>query len=143
MNIVLVVPGTPEPKGSYHMQRRGAKSWIVAGSNANMKKRMDEWSFRVRTYAERSARANGLGAPYDGPIAADVTFYMPRPKSAANRTHCAVRPDLDKLLRGVFDPLMGIVFTEDSRIVSLAGQKVYADDSRERPAGAIIRVWSV
>jgi len=141
MNFEILVLGIPEPKGSYHMQRRGAKSWIVAGSNANMKNRMDEWAFRVKTHAERSARANGLAAPCDEPLAADVTFYLPRPKSAAKRIHCAVRPDCDKLLRGVFDNLIGIVMTEDSRIVNLSGRKVYADD--ENPPGAHIHVWSV
>ena len=141
MNVEMYVLGEPIPKGSYHMQRRGGKTWIVPGSNANMKNRMDEWAFRVKSHAERSARANGLTAPCDGPIAADVTFYMPRPKSAAKRIHCAVRPDLDKLFRGVFDPLIGIVVTEDSRIVSLSGRKVYA--GAESPVGALIKIWSV
>lgn len=141
MNIEIVVPGVPEPKGSYHMQRRGGKSWIVPGSNANMKNRMDEWAFRVKSYASRSAHANAILRPADGPLAADVTFYMPRPKIAAKRIHCAVRPDLDKLFRGVFDPLIGVLLTEDSRIVSLSGRKVYAD--ADNPPGAHIRVWSV
>lgn len=141
MNIEIVVPGVPEPKGSFHVQRRGAKSWVVPGSNANMKNRMDEWAFRVRSYAERSARVHGVTEPHDGPLAADVTFYLPRPKSAAKRVHCAVRPDCDKLLRGVFDPLMGVLYTDDARIVSMSGRKVYADD--DNPPGALIKVWSV
>jgi hypothetical protein len=36
---------------------------------------------------------------------------------------------------------MGIVFTEDSRIVSLSGRKVYAD--ADSPPGALIRIWTV
>jgi crossover junction endodeoxyribonuclease RusA len=35
------------------------------------------------------------------------------------------RPDLDKLVRGVFDALTGVCFTDDSRIVALqAGKRI-------------------
>jgi len=72
----------------------------------------------------------------------DVTFYMPRPKSVPRtRIHCAVKPDVDKCLRGIFDPLKGILISEDSRIVGGSFKKVYAD--AESPAGALIRIWSV
>jgi hypothetical protein len=37
---------------------------------------------------------------------------MPRPKSAAKRLHCAVAPDLDKLVRGCLDPLKGVVIED-------------------------------
>lgn len=114
---------------------------MMDGGNGKAMLRLKEWAFRVRTYAERSSRVNDLGPPTDGPIAADITFYMPRPKSAAKRIHCAVKPDLDKLCRGAIDPLMGVLMTEDSRIVSLSARKVYADDAN--PPGASIRIWSV
>lgn len=141
MNAEIIVPGVPEPKGSKHLARRGNKIWMMDGGSGAAHRRLEEWAFRVKSYAERSARVNELGAPADGPVAADLTFYMPRPKSAAKRVHCAVKPDLDKLCRGAIDPLMGVLMTEDSRIVSLSARKVYADD--ENPPGASIRIWSV
>lgn len=141
MNFEIVVAGVPEPKGSKHLRRFGIKVWMMDGASGKAHRKLEEWAFRVKSYAERSARANALPGPSDGPIAADLTFYMPRPKSAARRLHCAVKPDLDKLFRGALDPLMGIVFTEDSRIVNLSGRKVYAD--AENPPGAHIHVWSV
>jgi crossover junction endodeoxyribonuclease RusA len=141
VNVELVVPGVPEPKGSYHLQRRGLKSWIVPGSSATMKNRMDEWAFRVHHYAKLAATANRIPEPYDEPFAADLTFYLPRPKSAPKRLHCAVKPDLDKLVRGALDPLKRVLITEDSRLVSLSARKVYAD--AESPPGVRISIWSV
>lgn len=140
VNVELIVPGVPEPKGSKHLRRFGTKVWMMDGSSGKAHRKLEEWAFRVKTGAERTARAHGVEV-YDGPIGADVTFYMPRPKSAAKRLHCAVKPDLDKLFRGVFDSLKGVLISDDSRIVSLSGRKVYADD--ESPPGALIKVWSV
>jgi Holliday junction resolvase RusA-like endonuclease len=141
MNVELYVNGVPEPKGSKHLQRRGGNVWMMDGGSGKAMLRLKEWAFRVHQHAERTAKANGVIEVYDGPIGADITFYLPRPKSAAKRIHCAVKPDLDKLFRGALDPLMGVFFTEDSRIVNLSGRKVYADT--ESPPGALIKIWSV
>lgn len=141
MNVEMYVPGIPEPKGSKHLRRFGAKVWMMDGASGKAHRKLEEWAFRVKSHAERSAKANAIEAPTDGPVGADVTFYMPRPAAAKKRIHCAVKPDLDKLFRGVFDSLKGILISDDSRIVQLSGRKVYADD--ESPVGAQIRVWSV
>lgn len=141
MNVELMVLGVPEPKGSKHLQRRGESVWMMDGGSGKAMGRLKEWSFRVRSYAERSMRANGLSGVLDAPFAADLTFYMPRPKSASKRVHCAVKPDLDKLIRGVMDPLTGVVVSDDSRLVQVTARKVYADT--ENPPGALVRLWSV
>lgn len=114
---------------------------MMDGGNGKAHNRLKEWAFRIKTYAERSVRVNEVLALCDAPIACDLTFYMPRPKSASKRVHCAVKPDIDKLCRGAIDPLIGTVLTEDSRIVSLTAKKVYADS--DNPAGVWIRIWSV
>lgn len=72
----------------------------------------------------------------DEPLELSVIFYMPRPQSVT-REHPAVMPDVDKLLRAVFDSLSGVIYVDDSRIVRATAQKVYADD---RGPGASIRV---
>ena len=72
----------------------------------------------------------------DEPLELSVIFYLPRPKSVS-RTHPAVMPDVDKLLRAVCDSLSGIIYVDDSRIIRATAQKVYADD---RGPGASIRV---
>jgi crossover junction endodeoxyribonuclease RusA len=75
----------------------------------------------------------------DEPIKLSVIFYLPRPKTAT-RELPAVMPDLDKLIRSVGDSLTGTIIRDDSRIVIIQAQKIYAD---ERGSGALIRVRSV
>jgi crossover junction endodeoxyribonuclease RusA len=75
----------------------------------------------------------------DEPIKLSVIFYLPRPKTAT-RDLPAVMPDLDKLIRSVGDSLTGTIIRDDSRIVIIQAQKIYAD---ERGSGALIRVSSV
>jgi len=75
----------------------------------------------------------------DEPIKLSVIFYLPKPKTAT-RELPAVMPDLDKLIRSVGDSLTGTIIRDDSRIVIIQAQKIYAD---ERGSGALIRVSSV
>jgi Holliday junction resolvase RusA-like endonuclease len=72
----------------------------------------------------------------DEPLELSVIFYLPRPKSVS-REFPAVMPDVDKLLRAVFDSLSGVIYVDDSRIITVSAQKRYADD---RGPGALIRV---
>lgn len=72
----------------------------------------------------------------DEPLELSVIFYLPRPKSVT-RTHPAVMPDVDKLLRAVCDSLSGIIYVDDSRIIRATAVKAYAD---ARGPGASIRV---
>jgi crossover junction endodeoxyribonuclease RusA len=74
--------------------------------------------------------------PLDEPLELSVIFYLPRPKSVT-RDFPAVMPDVDKLLRAVFDSLSGIIYVDDSRIIQATAQKRYADS---RGVGAVIRV---
>jgi crossover junction endodeoxyribonuclease RusA len=73
----------------------------------------------------------------DEPLELSVIFYLPRPKTVQDREYPAVMPDVDKLLRAVFDSLSGVVYVDDSRIITVSAQKRYADD---RGPGALIRV---
>lgn len=72
----------------------------------------------------------------EDPVELSVIFYLPRPKTAT-REFPAVMPDLDKLIRSVGDSLTGTVIRDDSRIIAIYAQKLYADD---RGPGAIVRV---
>lgn len=137
MDIELMIPGDPMPKGSFTRTKTGGFFW----GRGTGHERHKEWAHRVKSGAERSMRANGVETVCDAPFAADLTFYMPRPKSAAKRVHCSVKPDLDKLIRAALDPIVGIVVSEDSRMVQVQARKVYAD--AENPPGVWLRLWSV
>jgi Holliday junction resolvase RusA-like endonuclease len=78
--------------------------------------------------------------PFTGPVQLRVTFYMHRGKTV-KREMPSVPPDLDKLVRGVGDALTyGEAWGDDSQVVSMVVEKVYADD---RAPGAEIEIHSV
>lgn len=142
MNIEFFVPGVPVPKGSFTPVRRGKYNILLNGGSAEAHERHLDWAHRVAFYGAAWMRAHGVTVLLDEPLMADVTFYLPRPKSVPKRRiHPAVKPDGDKLLRGIFDPLKGVIYREDSRIVGGSWAKVYADE--QTPPGALVRLWTV
>ena len=54
-----------------------------------------------------------------------VDFYLPRPQRLKGERPM-VKPDIDKLLRSTFDAMEGIVYDNDSRVVSIETGKWYA-----------------
>lgn len=66
---------------------------------------------------------------FDGPLQLDVVFYMPMPKKAsstlANRYHF-FRPDLDNLLKLLFDICNTITYKDDCIISKCNSVKRYA-----------------
>ena len=84
---------------------------------------------------------------FRGPVSLDVTFTMPRPKSAKAGSRPATRPDLDKLLRSTKDALKTAgVYEDDGRVVSVIAQKYFVghdqnyDDAILELPGAVITV---
>lgn len=64
--------------------------------------------------------------PIDEPCEAVINFYLPKPKTV-DRALPTVPPDLDKLVRAVFDSLKDAgVVADDSRIVRVSARKLYA-----------------
>jgi len=67
------------------------------------------------------------GVFFDGAIRLAVVFFLPRPKSAPTRVkYHLTRPDLSKLVRAVEDPLTGILWSDDSRVVDIVARKAFA-----------------
>jgi Holliday junction resolvase RusA-like endonuclease len=60
------------------------------------------------------------------PVTLTVHFYVPRPKSAAKRVLFPVtRPDLDGYLSLVLDACTGVLWADDSQIISIHTCKLY------------------
>jgi crossover junction endodeoxyribonuclease RusA len=80
------------------------------------------------------------GAPLPGPVAVELEFVMPRPSATPKRrTPPAVKkPDVDKLIRAVFDALTKVVWTDDSVVTAVSASKRLAELT-EQP-GCWIRV---
>ena len=140
--VEFVVLGEPIPQGSMRAIRPG----VVVSDNPRLK------GWRKTVQAAVAAHCGPNWQPWDFPVALDVVYTLPRPKShpKTKLTFPAVKPDLDKLMRAIGDslcPKTGFKFLEeDSRIVEY-GQvaKTYPSPMNTHPGaltepGARIRV---
>lgn len=124
------VEGTPVPQGSKNAYVRGGRAVLV---DAN--KRLRPWRAAVRVAAEAAVEDAGWET-LDGPCHVSLAFTMPLPKRPRWGVP-AVKPDIDKLTRAVFDALTDAgVWQDDSRVVSMKATKRYAGGD-----GAIPGVW--
>ena len=73
----------------------------------------------------------------DGPLILDITFFMAAPVSMPLKKKAFLygmphfkKPDLSNLIKYVEDVAQKIIFTDDSRIVSISAKKIYAETPR-------------
>lgn len=64
---------------------------------------------------------------FTGPVALSLVFHLKKPKSSKNK-HPMVRPDVDNYVKTVMDALNGVLFDDDSQVVSLSAKKKYSDE---------------
>ncbi len=75
--------------------------------------------------------------PYDQPLLATITFFMPMPRVYKESGRDGLRdkyhpkkPDLDNLIKYILDAANGILYTDDSLIVQIFGKKIWADEGK-------------
>lgn len=132
--LLIIVTGTPGPQGS--------KRHVGHGRMIESSKKVKPWREAVKAAAQREAKALGRIA---GPVVMDVTFTLPRPKSAKGlNAKPATRPDLSKLVRSTEDAITDAgAWEDDGRVVETISRKVYPNthkDALDVP-GAVIRLW--
>ena len=98
----------------------------------------------ARQYLKKAEEALELQRPpepMDGALAAELHYWMPKPKSVKRALPC-VRPDIDKLARTTLDLLekKGVV-VEDSRIVDLRVRKSYAPSAED--VCVTVCIWTI
>jgi Holliday junction resolvase RusA-like endonuclease len=76
--------------------------------------------------AKAHMMTKGWGEPLRGPLEVMITFCVSRPKSV-RRVLPEVKPDLDNLIKGVFDGCNGIFWVDDAQICMLSSSKQYTD----------------
>ena len=65
------------------------------------------------------------------PVCVRMDFYLARPATLAKRfKRPTKKPDIDKLIRAIFDSLTGTIITDDSQIVELLVGKWYGAPER-------------
>lgn len=125
------VYGTPAPQGSKTAVVRNGKAIMFESS-----KKLVPW--RDACIMASKMATTEAPTPLAGPLKVKVTFYLERPRSTV-RDYPNSAPDVDKLLRGVFDSLqIAEVIMNDGQIVDVDANKLWADENH--PPGAVIDI---
>lgn len=116
----------PKPQIKTKFTRKG---WAYTPKEAiNYIERL-QW--QIRPYAP--------SAVYMGPVEVDLTFFLPIPKATSKVSRRMmnngtifhiIRPDLDNLAYTVTNAMKGIIYDDDSQIVSCRYRKFYGDQPR-------------
>lgn len=129
--ITIEVRGIPAPQGNHRVNRSGAMY--------ETSKAVGPWREAVRAETQKMLTDSHSRYTEPGlPVAVQIDFYMPRPKSAPRKvTLPARKPDIDKLARAVLDGLVdGGAIHDDGQVTTLSLTKSFASDIH--PAGASI-----
>lgn len=114
----------PIAKGRPRFSRSG-RCWTPKGTRDAEKSILGHVLASEHPYWETEALTVGL------------VFYIPRPKSI-KRDYPTSRPDLDNYVKLVLDSLNGILWKDDSQVISLAATKAYVTQGKEIPGIEIL-----
>lgn len=122
--LTMHIKGLPMPKGSVTRMRNGA--YVPAGTPAT-RMQYGLWENNVSAV---SRSIMGDTPPWDKGVAVRGEFQLPPPKTGIKATQRGwwphiKRPDLDKLIRGLLDPMTGLVWLDDSQVMHIAMTKTY------------------
>lgn len=128
--------GVPAPQGSKN-----------ATVGRDGRARMYEQSAKTLTpwrecVSDAASKVMDGADPLDGPLYAKIVFLMKRPKRPKFPDFPAVKPDGDKMTRGVLDALKtGGAISDDARVVLCTFSKVFAPTPEEQ--GCLITLMSM
>ena len=133
-SVTFRVNGLPAPKGSVTRMRNG--SYLPAGTPAS-RMNFNLWKENIATAGRQAMSGN---QPWYGAVRILAEFQLPKPSTIRKYQwgwlpHIK-RPDVDKLARGLFDPLKGIVWVDDSQVCFCTVNKVYAWN--DQPGAVVI-----
>jgi len=123
--VTFMVEGTPVPKGRPRFARRG--KFVSTYSP----KTTVDYESKV---SESAKLAMGASEPLETPVGAYIYITLPVPASySKKRTEACLsgqekptkKSDIDNYCKAIFDGMNGIVFLDDSLVVSLHATKVY------------------
>ena len=123
--VMFSVEGTPVPKGRPRFARRG--KFVSTYSP----KTTVDYESKV---SEAAKQAMGPAEPLETPLAAYIYITLPIPASYSKKRTAAClagqerptkRSDIDNYCKAIFDGMNGVVFVDDSQVVSLHSTKRY------------------
>lgn len=117
----VTVLGVPVTQGSMKVRR---------GRITHSDDKLMPWRELIAWHVRQECAAQGLTEPLDGPVAITATFTVRRPPSIPrSRWAPWVKPDIDKLARGLLDAVvLGGAIVGDSQVITLMLSKVYPVD---------------
>ena len=143
----LFVAGTPIPQGSKRAWVQGGK--VMMKEDAGV--RHSTWRNEVTGQARQAmSDAGRFGEPYREAISCVITFHFHRPQfhygtgknsetvKASSPRFPQKPPDLDKLVRAIWDSFTSVVWVDDGQVVACTMRKVYVD--RWQPEGVEVHV---
>ena len=126
IGLEVFVAGKPETQGSMRAYPgRNGGAFLVQGGSQKHRERLEDWRQSIR-----STVALELSADYElheGPLEVVAAFGMQRPayhpKKQRTWPISARSGDIDKLARAVLDALTGVVWVDDSQVLSMTVSK--------------------
>ncbi len=113
--IRFTVLGRPAPQGS--------KNHVGNGVMVESSKRLKPWRQEIGYTAMCQS---GRNPEFSGAVRLYVDFYFAPPKKMPkDRKGMTTKPDGDKLLRGVFDAVKGVLYRDDAQVVDARPRKFY------------------
>jgi Holliday junction resolvase RusA-like endonuclease len=109
-----------EPMGAVRMTGRG--KWVKESAKRYLAYKQ-AIGYHLRTKTDK---------PTEFAVAVNVTFHMPIPKSKVKKVKpgqpVTVKPDIDNLVKGLFDAANGICWQDDNQVVRCNAEKVYSNE---------------
>ena len=138
-SVEFTVYGLAQPKGSTKSFKHPITGAVVT-THDNPKTR--SWQGSVATAAADAAEQAGWTLVSDGAVSVSVVYVFLRPPSVRPRTRPfhTVKPDGDKLERGILDALTGVLWRDDAQVVEWHGWKRYADAGESACAQVSVRL---
>jgi len=129
----FTVPGIPQPQGSKAFKGISRSGRAIMVESA---KGLKPWRTTCHTVIMAAVQRAGIrpagGYPLLGPVAVDLVFTMPKPKSAPKTrlTWPVVKPDIDKIVRALLDSAKTAgLYVDDSQVVDVHAWKVYPSEA--------------
>lgn len=114
-----------EPMGAVRTtQRAGARA--KGGMRYVRYKEDIGWQVKMQQYGANDLLATAIQIPC-------IVFRMPIPKSRKGKVQEGeahiVKPDIDNLIKGLFDAVNGLVWVDDNRVAKIGSvEKVYSEN---------------
>lgn len=135
MLVRFTIPGDPVAKGRARSVTRRGKGGASYIAHITPEK-TERYEARVAVFAQQAMAGT---QPEEGAVSLSVRAYFPIPASWSKKRqqaardgleHHTKRPDADNCAKAVLDGLNGVVWKDDSQVVTLSIEKRYAEVPR-------------